>query len=146
MPGKYARTWLDERARVHQLHTEYGDEMSKIKMTVSIDGGVACTDTDIHVSDLARAITPEQVGELLSDMCNRMSISSVNMGFIAAEVVRREHRTLQGCVVNFCLGLLAGMAGVGEFGTDPRNQTAINSCVKIKDMLADGQILYQPLI
>lgn len=75
-----------------------------------------------------------------------MSTSPSNMGYKAAETVRRQHRTLQGCVVNFCLGLLAGMADAGEFGTDPRNQTAVNSCVKIKAMLADGQILYQPLI
>lgn len=58
--------------------------------------------------------------------------------------LRSTHRTLQRQAICFCLGLIAGLSE--QQYTDPRNDDAIKTAKKIKDMLETGQLNCGPYL
>lgn len=99
-------------------------------------------DGEVAVNAIAKAIKPDQLGELICDFLNSYS-NSYRSGTEAGKVIADNHRTLQGCAVNF---MLAALIELANNGTDPRNQSAVQTCQFIRQALKDGTIKYQPFI
>ena len=67
--------------------------------------------------------------------------SGVQMGIFFT----RKHRTLQGMMINWCLGILYGIS-FGKDETDERNEVGVQECAKIADAIDNGGIHLNPYI
>ncbi len=96
------------------------------------------------------ANAPKNIYDLahhLSDAANGgylKTTSAFGNGLKLGMYLRHEHQTLQGCIINFLLGVLCGLAN--QKYTDPRNETGVETCGKIRDMLESEEIHLQPFI
>ena len=93
---------------------------------------------------------PKTIYDLAHHLSNNVNGGYINSsgafgkGVSMGMYLRREHRTLQGCIINFLLGVICGLAE--QKWTDPRNEHGVASCQKIRDMLTDEEIHLQPFI
>lgn len=101
--------------------------------------GLICTDT----YTLARSLNAEQLAELLDDWLNS-SFGSQHQGITIGLKLRRTHRTLQGSLVEFVLGILRGISQ--QEHTDARNETAIETAKEITRLLEEGKLKHQMFI
>lgn len=99
-------------------------------------------DGETDIRTIAKAIDPEQLGELLCDFANSYSNSSKS-GTLAGKVIASNHRTLQGCVVNL---MIAALCEIASDYTDARNETAVATCRFIKEAVRTEKIKTQPFI
>jgi hypothetical protein len=74
-----------------------------------------------------------QMANLLEDVMNGFH-NHYNDGLEIGRYLSRAHRTLQGCVVNWALGILCGLAEQ-KYG-DLRNEHALTLCRLVCDMVA----------
>lgn len=97
---------------------------------------------EVRTYSLVGNMTTENLASFLSEYLNR-GAKNFYYGKDIGEILSREHRTLQGLVVNFCLGVICGFAGQD---TDARNEVAIETANKIKKMIENGELKRQPYI
>lgn len=86
---------------------------------------------------LARSLDTKLFSQILDDYLNVISWdfqSAVEVG----KELRHTHRTLQRSAVLFALGILSGISE--QEYTDARNETAINTAKKIKQMLENDEL------
>ena len=101
----------------------------------------------VSIRDLAGALRQAEqadVAELLSDYCNRLA-ATYPVGIEIGRALQEKHRTLQGTVLNLCLGILIGI-GENVRYTDPRNEVAVKTSQQIARDLEDGRFYCQPFI
>jgi hypothetical protein len=103
---------------------------------------VTVKEKEIDIHDLGKVMEAEQLAYLLENMLNGYD-NPVTKGNKVGEALQNCHRTLQGCVINFCLGVLIGI--ISQYG-DPRNEVGLQTCCKIKELLEKGELRYQPFI
>lgn len=98
---------------------------------------------------LAKCLTPALVAEILGDWLNSFE-NAIKRGQFVGKNAVTWHRSLQGLLVNFALGILVGFAQEyqEQWGghTDPRNETAVKAASKVKDLIEDKTIPWQPFI
>lgn len=108
---------------------------------------------------LSRSMKEEHLYALLDQWTNSYS-SGLRRGERIGKMFQNSHRTLQGTLVNFALGLLKGISDFSEWEekngwdeqealerlTDPRNRTAVEAARKVVKLLESGDIYQQPLI
>lgn len=115
------------------------DLEDKDNRTIGVEGELV---RNVDTSWVAKHITVGQFAYLLEVMLNSMARSPFRDGVKIGKILCQAHRTLQGCAVNFALGILVGFAST-EY-TDARNEKAIELAKKVKDIVdLDG---VQPLI
>lgn len=90
---------------------------------------------EISTYQLVRALTLENFTKLFDDFLN-LGGKQYAEGKEVGERLRFTHRTLQRSAVCFALGLIAGISQ--QEHTDPRNEQAIETAQKIKEMLDAG--------
>jgi hypothetical protein len=95
------------------------------------------TGEQLSTYQLAKSITLENFAALLDDYLN-LGAKGFREGKEAGLQLRFTHRTLQRLVVCFAFGLIAGLSEQ-EF-TDPRNETAIQTAIKITQMMEAGEL------
>ena len=110
--------------------------------------------SDFEVEDYKyenrNAKAPENVYDLAHHLSNNANggyfkgTSSFRKGLTLGLYLRREHRTLQGNIINFLLGIICGLAE--QKYTDARNETGVNTCKKVKENLENEVICLQPYI
>jgi len=111
-----------------------------VKVETGYDSGEF---VDVSLYMLKRALTSDNFTYLFSDWLN-----SGGKGFGAGVVMglnlTSDHRTLQGLAVEYCLGILAGLAQ--QEHTDARNETAIATAKEILRLLDEGKLKNQRFI
>ena len=100
-------------------------------------------ETVLHTYYLARSLTLDAFTHLFDYFINAGG-KQYREGEYVGRKFRSTHRSLQRCIVAFCLGLIAGLSD--QQYTDPRNETAIQTARKIKEMLESGQLPLGPYI
>lgn len=91
----------------------------------------------VNIWHIARSLNAEQFRELLDDFLNSGG-KDFPTGLEVGRQMRFTHRTLQRLVVAFSLGVLCGISE--QEHTDARNETAIKTAKKIKQMMNDGEL------
>jgi hypothetical protein len=91
----------------------------------------------VNIWHIARSLNPEQFRELLDDFLNSGG-KDFPVGKEIGEQMRFTHRTLQRLVVAFCLGVITGISD--QEYTDARNETAIETAKKIKQLMDEGEL------
>jgi hypothetical protein len=86
---------------------------------------------------VARCVNTRNVASFLSTYLNSFSVD-FKTGKTIGELFRNEHRTLQGSLYRFVLGILVGLSDQNY--TDARNEVAVENSKKIKRMVDDGEI------
>jgi len=92
---------------------------------------------EVSVYSVSKSMTFDNFCYLFSEYMN-MGGKDFRDGEKVGEAFRNEHRTLQGLAVRFCLGIIVGLSK--QEYTDPRNETAVNACKKIAQMIKDGEL------
>jgi hypothetical protein len=88
----------------------------------------------------------EDLCYLLDEWINCNGSSGFRTGQRMGQKFQETHRTLQGLLVNWALGILVGLAEQDPRFTDARNKTAVETAIKIKEMLERGELPLQPFI
>lgn len=109
---------------------------------------------DLNIEDYSYENRNADAPKTIYDLAHHIS-NNVNGGYLGSSAafgkglgmglyLRREHRTLQGCIINFLLGVICGLAN--QEYTDLRNEEGVKSCKKIRDMIESEDIHRQPFI
>lgn len=100
---------------------------------------------DLHT--LVHCLSLENLAFILDSFCNSYD-PGFPKGVKLGQMFQETHRTLQGVITNFCLGILVGLGQNVDlrFGCDPRNQKAIETCQKIAKLLENKELPIQPFI
>jgi hypothetical protein len=85
----------------------------------------------------AKSMTFDNFVYLFSEYLN-LGGKDFRNGLKVGESFCSEHRTLQGLAVRFCLGIIVGLSK--QEYTDARNETAVNACKKIADMIEKDEL------
>lgn len=124
------------------------DEYEKPTYTITLDAGDIQPDGEngagVGLRALAKAMKPVHFAKLLEDNLNSYD-NPHRKGFEIGKRLQRAHFTLQGCIVQFLLGVLAGIQD-GVRYTDARNEKAIATARAITEQLDNGDLKYQPFI
>lgn len=86
---------------------------------------------------LARSLTPGNFSELLDEYLNT-GMKDYRDGVVVGEKCRSAHRTIQGCVIRFCLGVIVGLSK--QDYTDDRNKMPVEMAKKISQLVDDGEL------
>lgn len=86
---------------------------------------------------VAKSMKPRNLASLLSSYLNSFSVD-FGTGKSIGKLFHCEHRTLQGSLYRFVLGILVGLSD--QEYTDPRNEVAVRNSKKIRQMIEDGEI------
>ena len=86
-------------------------------------------DGEVSVHAIAKALTIEQMAELLDNYANNYS-ATYGHGMKIGEILRSSHRTLQRSVIVVLTGIISGLAH--QEYTDLRNERAIALASKIE--------------
>lgn len=97
----------------------------------------------ISIYNLTRKLSVNAWTKILDDFLN-LGGKRWREGFRIGISMTRTHRTLQGNLVEFCLGILAGLAQ--QEHTDARNESAVALCKKITEMRDNGELDHQRYI
>lgn len=100
-------------------------------------------DTTVSIYDLKRNMTTDNFTLLLNDYLN-YDAKSYSEGIQIGLRLRNTHRTLQGQLFNFCIGIIQGLSYTNY--ADDRNEQAIKSGKIISEMVKDGRIPLQRYI
>jgi len=102
----------------------------------------------VSARSVGKGVDEESLLSLLEAFLNSFA-SGYNRGLTIGSLAvdAGMHRTLQGQLVNFALGILEGYASKMDLAwTDPRNHTAAIAAHKIKSLLDAGELPKQPFI
>lgn len=106
--------------------------MSKYELELThydYDEKETVSDGAVSIRDIARALDPETLAELLDDYVNNFS-SGYKRGRKTGHALRSHHRTLQRSVITELIGVISGLSE--QEYTDPRNEKAIELAKKVK--------------
>lgn len=92
---------------------------------------------------VAKSLSIKHVAYLLDNWVN-LGGKGWREGLELGKLFQTTHRTLQGSLVNLCLGILCGLAETDLRWTDPRNEQAIKLAKQVKQVVDDNGI--QPFI
>lgn len=96
------------------------------------------TDTEISVFDITKNLTRRNLADILSEWLN-MGFKDYKDGVALGKMFQTEHRTMQGVIIRFCLGVIIGMSKDVQY-TDARNETPIEMGKKLAKMVEDGEL------
>lgn len=95
---------------------------------------------------LAKNLNVKQFAAVLDDWLNSGG-KGFRDGAEIGKLMTQSHRTLQGLFIQWCLGLIIGFAKNSDpRWTDPRNEVAVRTAIKIKDLYEAGELENQPFI
>jgi hypothetical protein len=99
---------------------------------------------EIDTDQIAEALTPKQVAEVLEHALNTGKLSGRSGGKKVGEEVVNFHRTLQGLFIEFVIGCLQGFIAEyrARYGhhTDPRNEGAVNAASRLNEVIVSENI------
>ena len=98
---------------------------------------------EVGTYTLCRSMTLENFAAVLDEYLN-LGGKGRREGEEIGKAFRSTHRTLQGQMVEFAFGLLAGISQ--QEYTDPRNATAIAMAKKVTAMREKGELDFQQYI
>lgn len=104
------------------------------------------SDGQVSLDLVARNVGFPGMAVILQGIVNTGSPKQFSNGEKVGKLLQEAHLTTQGQLVNFLLGILAGLGDQPVEYTDPRNRTAILAARKIKAMVENGEIKLQPLV
>lgn len=104
-------------------------------------------DGEVDIYQVSKAFEKgEQVAELLSGFLNSFS-QDFRSGFSVGRLFQNQHRTLQGTLYRWALGLIVGLGDKVEIRfTDARNETAIKGSQQIAKMIENDELMLGYLI
>lgn len=94
--------------------------------------------TEIGVCEITKNLTRRNLADILSDWLN-MGFKDYEDGRALGKMLQTEHRTIQGVIIRFCLGIIIGMSKDVQY-TDARNETPIEMGKKLAKMVEDGEL------
>lgn len=94
--------------------------------------------TKLDTYGFAESAKHEDFANLLDDYCN-IGMKDYSNGVRVGKLCQNKHRTIQGSIIRFCLGVIIGMS-VGVEYTDARNETPIAMGKKLAKMIEDGDL------
>jgi hypothetical protein len=87
---------------------------------------------------IARAFEDnKQFAEFFGEYLN-VGMKDYRCGEETGKFLRSEHRTVQGSLIRFCLGVICGMSE--QEYTDARNETPVLMAKKIAQLVKDGEL------
>lgn len=93
----------------------------------------------LDVYSFAKSAKAEDAAQFLDDYCN-IGMKDYGNGVIVGKKLQSHHRTIQGSVIRFCLGVIIGLSDVDMRYTDARNETPVAMGQKITQMVKDGDL------
>lgn len=111
-----------------------------------VDGKEYTAEGDVSLSDLAHAIGPATLAQLLAKAVNCGSVHPrSNTARLLNEALYDEHRTLQAMVIQLLVEVLLQYKP-GQF-VDLRNQAAAECCAQFRNVVEKGEVnAYIPLV
>jgi hypothetical protein len=97
------------------------------------------TGESISIYTVAKSMTLDNFTKLFDEFLN-LGAKDYRSGKEVGLNLRTTHRSLQRLAICFAFGLIAGLSEQ-EF-TDPRNETAIQTAKKIKEMIEKGELSF----
>jgi hypothetical protein len=122
-----------------------------ITITLYQDEIVPTTLHDVKISlwNISKVLSVYQLANLLDHFLNRNGTGTL-AAHIVAEAFVGKHRTIQACLIRFCLKIISDYATIYNetWGghTDARNEVAFETATKINAMLFNGELEYPPYI
>ena len=104
---------------------------------------IKVSENEVSTYAVGRSIRIDEFTNLLDTFLNFGGKGWMS-GFQIGLFYRGAHRTLQGLVVEFCFGILAGISK--QEYTDARNETAVAAAKKVTEMRDNGEIPAQRYI
>ena len=95
------------------------------------------TGETINVFTVARSMTLDNFVRLFDEFLN-LGGKQYREGQIIGQKLRYTHRSLQRLAICFAFGIIAGLSE--QEYTDARNETAIETAKKIKQMIDQGEL------
>lgn len=102
------------------------------------------TEQVVNAYNLGKNMKVGFLVEMMSNWANNFSFNPAGLGKEFSDYLQRHHRTIQGCIINFLLGILVAYGTTEYF--DDRNATAVKTCQVIREMVKNDEIYFQPLI
>lgn len=109
----------------------------QLKDRNSITGITEKTGISIGVFSVARSLTMENFTRLFDEFLN-LGGKGYREGQMIGQNLRTTHRSLQRLAICFAFGIIAGLSE--QQYTDPRNETAIQTARKTKQMIDEGEL------
>ena len=95
------------------------------------------TGETINVFTVARSMTMDNFTKLFDEYLN-LGGKQYREGQIIGQKLRYTHRSLQRLAICFAFGIIAGLSE--QEYTDARNETAIETAKKVKQMIDQGEL------
>lgn len=92
----------------------------------------------VNIYHLTRCINSEQLAYFLGEHLNVGMKGGFSYGKLIGKFCQNEHRTIQGELIRFCLGLIVGLSD--QQYTDARNEVPVRTGKRIALMLEDGTL------
>ena len=86
---------------------------------------------------LGKSMSAENFAEVISNFLNS-GMKDYGVGYEVGKIEQSDHRTLQGSLVRFCLGVIIGISE--QDYTDARNEKVVELGKKIARMIKDGEL------
>jgi len=86
---------------------------------------------------LGKSMTEKDFARVISEFLN-IGGKDYQVGIEVGKIERSDHRTLQGLLVRFCLGVIVGLSE--QDYTDARNEKVVALGKKLAQMLKDGEL------
>lgn len=93
---------------------------------------------EVNVFHLVRSIDNEQLAYFLGEYLNVGMKSGFGTGKTVGKFAQRDHRTIQGELIRFALGLIVSLSD--QENTDARNEMPVEMGKKIAKMVEDGTL------
>jgi hypothetical protein len=95
------------------------------------------TGVQVGAGQIAQSLTAENFTRLLDDYLN-LGGKGYPEGLLIGQNLRGSHRTLQRLAICFCFGIIVGLSE--QQFTDPRNEIAIQTARKVRQMIEQGEL------
>lgn len=117
------------------MNTE--DTSIQLKAWNSTTSMTETTGESISVYTIARSMTLHNFTKLFDEFLN-LGGKQFREGCLVGQQLRYTHRSLQRLAICFSFGIIAGLSEQ-EF-TDPRNETAVETAKKVKQLIDQGEL------
>lgn len=91
----------------------------------------------VSVYAIAKRLTAPQMANIMDEFCN-CGMKDYREGEIVGKYLQSAHRTIQGSVIRFCLGVIIALSK--QEYTDARNEMPVQMGKQIAAMIEDGTL------
>jgi hypothetical protein len=103
----------------------------------STTSSVELTGESISIYTISKSMTLDNFTKLFDEYLN-LGGKGYREGQLVGQKLRFTHRSLQRLAICFAFGIIAGLSE--QEHTDPRNETAVETARKVKELIDNGEL------